>query len=57
MKMSDADFITEQYIITEKGYGTFFVCGDPIKCGTCLGPWNYAHELPYIEEIKKDVRV
>jgi hypothetical protein len=35
-------------------YGTLYPCGNPENmCGTCLGNWNYGHEWPYIEEIKK----
>lgn len=54
MKMNDTEFILDQYSVDEKGYGQLFICGNPFtRCGMCLDNWNYQHELPYIEEIKK----
>lgn len=41
-----------QYKINRLNYGDLYICGNDIRCGTCLNDWNYQWEIEDINYIR-----
>ena len=52
--IKDFERLVTRRKISVPGYGDIWICNNQKQeCGTCLGNWNYVHELPYITEANK----